>query len=71
MAVCYYHHLTYEFQCESTLYSLPKCQGTPCSKQALYLKLVRKRTLKHLAKCLSVNLRTMWLWVRIPLLSLI
>ena len=23
---------------ESTLYSLPECQGTPCSKQAPYLK---------------------------------
>ena len=27
-----------EFQSESTLYSLPECQGTPCSKQAPYLK---------------------------------
>ena len=35
--VCYYH-VTYEFQSESTLYSLPECQGTPCSKQAPYLK---------------------------------
>ena len=38
--------------------------------------LVRKRTLNHLAKLaslakwLSVCLRTKWLWVRIPLLSL-
>ena len=31
--VCYYH-VTYEFQSESTLYSLPECQGTPCSNQA-------------------------------------
>ena len=23
---------------ESTLYSLPECQGSPCSKKALYLK---------------------------------
>ena len=30
MAVCYYH-VTYEFQSESTLYSLPECEGTPCS----------------------------------------
>ena len=29
LAVCYYH-VTYEFQSESTLYSLPECQGTPC-----------------------------------------
>ena len=35
--MCYYR-ITYELQSESTLYSLPKCQGTPCSKQALYLK---------------------------------
>ena len=32
LTVCYYH-ITYEFQSESTLYSLPECQGTPCSKQ--------------------------------------
>ena len=32
--------------------------------------LVCKRTLKHLAKWLSVRLRTKWLWIRIPLLSL-
>ena len=34
--LCY--HVTYEFQGESTLYSLPECQGSPCSKQASYLK---------------------------------
>ena len=28
---CYYH-VTYEFWSESTLYSLPECQGTLCSK---------------------------------------
>ena len=33
-----YYHVPYEFQSESTLYSLPDCQGTPCSKQASYLK---------------------------------
>ena len=33
-----YHYVTYEFQSESTLCSLPECQGTPCMKQALYLK---------------------------------
>ena len=37
MTVCYYH-ITYEFQIESTLYSLPECQGTACSKQEPYLK---------------------------------
>ena len=35
--VCYYH-ITYEFQSESTICSLHECQGTPCSKQAPYLK---------------------------------
>ena len=29
-----YYHVTKEIQSESTLYSLPECQGTPCSKQA-------------------------------------
>ena len=55
-----YYHVTYEFQSESTLYSLPECQGTPCSKEAPYPSLsdssvirthnhlVRKRTLDHL-----------------------
>ena len=37
LTVCYYH-VMYEFQGESTLYNLPECQGTPCSKQAPYLK---------------------------------
>ena len=61
MSVCYYH-VTHEFQSESTLCSLPECQGTPCSKQAPYLNfkwqqrdsnsnhIVRKRTLNDLAK---------------------
>ena len=37
LTVCYYH-VTYKFQSESTLYSLPECQGTPYSKQVPYLK---------------------------------
>ena len=24
------YHAAYKFQSESTLYSLPECQGTPC-----------------------------------------
>ena len=80
-SVCYYH-VTYEFQSESTLYSVPECQGIPCSKQAplsdsneirTHNHLVRKRTLNHLAsfaKWLSVRLQTKWLSVRISLLSL-
>ena len=70
--MCYYH-ATYEFQSESTLYTLPECQGTTCSKQAPYLKfkwqngiqthnhLVHKKTLNHLAKLAQI-------WVRIVLL---
>ena len=38
LTVCYYH-VTYGFQMESTLHSLPECQETPCSKQAAHLKL--------------------------------
>ena len=34
----YYYHATCEFQNESTLYSLSERQGTPCLKQAPYLK---------------------------------
>ena len=37
LTVCY-HHVMYDFQSKSTLYSLPECQGTPCSKQTPYLK---------------------------------
>ena len=36
LTVCYY--VTYEFESEATLYSLPEYQGTPCLKQASYLK---------------------------------
>ena len=34
LTVCY-HHITYEIQNDSTLFSLPECQGTPCSKEKL------------------------------------
>ena len=37
LTACYYQ-VTYEFRSESTFYILPECQGTPCSKQAPYLK---------------------------------
>ena len=34
--IFYYMLLScHEFQSEFTLYSLPGCQGTPCSKQAI------------------------------------
>ena len=54
---------------EFTLFSLPECQRTPCLKQAPYLKisgsneirthnrLVRKRTLNHLAKLAWANFK--------------
>ena len=48
--------------------SLSDCNGARTHNQ-----LVRKRTLKYLArlaKWLSVRLRTNWLWVRVPLQSL-
>ena len=38
LTVCYYYHVTYEFQSESTLYILPECQGIPCLIQLPYLK---------------------------------
>ena len=46
LTVCSYH-ATYEFQSESTLYILPKCQGTPCSKQAGYLKSQQRDSNRH------------------------
>ena len=88
LTVCYYH-VTYKFQSESTLYRLPECQGTPCSKQAPYLKFkwqqrdsnpqpltsltntfVSKHTNTFINEWLNIRLRTKWLWIRIPLLSL-
>ena len=58
---CY--HVTYEFQRESTLYSLPECQGTILAQIRRHIwslndsneirthnHLVRKRTLNHLVK---------------------
>ena len=50
--VCYYH-VTCEFHSKSTLYSLPECQGTPCSEQVPYLKLSESngiRTYNHLVR---------------------
>ena len=73
MLLCYCH-VMYEFQSESTPYSLPECQGTPCSKQAPYLKfkwqqrdsiqnhLVCERTLNHLSKLAYL---AKWLSVRL------
>ena len=38
LTVCH-DHVTYEFQSESTPYSLPECQGTPClSRNSCHLR---------------------------------
>ena len=42
MTACYYH-VTCDIQSESTLYSMPELQGTPCSKQAPCLKFNRQQ----------------------------
>ena len=44
MTVCYYC-VTYKFPSGSALYSLPECQGIPCSKQATYR--ITLLSLKH------------------------
>ena len=61
MIVCYYH-VTYEFQNESTLYSLPEYQGTLSQSRPhiwslsdsnlirIHHHLVRKQTLNHLCQ---------------------
>ena len=78
LTVCYYH-VTYEFQRESTLYSLP--EWTPCLKQVPYLKLNLKwlrqdsnpqppSLMASLEKLLDVSLWTKWLWIWILLQSL-
>ena len=51
------YHVTYTFQCESTL----------CS----WLNVKELRPRNRLAKWLSVRLRTKWLWVQIPLQDII
>ena len=87
MTVCYYH-VTYEFQSESKLYICLNVKEllawnrrdiwswSDCNWTRTHNHLVRKRTLNHLtklislAKRLSVRLRTKWLWVQVPLQSL-
>ena len=68
LIVCFYH-VTFEFQNESTFCSLSECQGTPCSTQVPYLKFKWQQRDSN-PQPLSVRLRTKWLRVRIPLLSL-
>ena len=50
------YHATYEFQGKSTLYILPKCQRTPCSKQARYLQIVE-------LCCNYLSVWCIWLYV--------
>ena len=78
MTVCSYN-VTYAFQSKSTLYSClnvkellarSRCEIlslSDCNWTRTHNRLVRKRTLNHLAKPLSVCFRTKWLWVRIQL----
>ena len=72
----------YVFQSESTLYSCLNVKEllarsrrkiwrlSDCKWTRTQNCLVRKRTLNHLAKRLSVRLQTKWFWVRIQLQSL-
>ena len=81
MPVCY-DDVTYAFQSESTLYSCLNVKellaqnrhGIWCLSDSNGIRthnhLVCKQTLNHLAKWLSVRLRTNWLWIWFPLLSL-
>ena len=41
-----------------------------CNETRTHNHLVRKQTLNHLAKCLSIRLQTRWFWVRVSLHSL-
>ena len=66
VTVCYYH-IMYEFQSESTLYSLPECQGTPARSRChiwnlsdynrirTHNHLVHKWKLNHLAKLANIG----------------
>ena len=75
-------HVTYTIPSESTLYSClnvkellawSRCRIwrlSGCNWIRTQNHLVHKKTLNHLAKLLSVCLRTKWFWVRIQLQSL-
>ena len=72
-------HVTYAFQSESTLYSCLNVKEllawsrhkiwslSDCYWTRTQNLLVRKRTLNHFAKWLSVSLQTKWFWVRVQL----
>ena len=72
MPVCYYH-VTYAFQSEFKLYSWLNVRELLARNRRDIWSLSgsnRIRTHNHLVEWVSVRLRTKWLWVRIPLLSL-
>ena len=77
-------HVTYAFQGESTFYSCLNVKEllawsrrkiwslSDCNWTRTHNRLVRKRTLNHLAKLakwLSVRLRTKWLWIQVQFQS--
>ena len=74
-------HVAHAFQSECTLYSCLKAKELlarsrpkiwslgDCNWTQTQNHLVRKRTLNHLAKWLSVRLRTKWFWVWVQLQS--
>ena len=64
-----YHHVTYAFQSESTLCSCLNVKELLARNRFLKFEL-QQGAVASLAKWLSIRLRTKWLWVRIPLLSL-
>ena len=80
LTLCYYHVMN-KFQSESTLYSLPECQGTPSLKQVHTWSLSDSIgshwpvwlngwvLVSSFAEWLIVCLQTKWLQVRISMLS--
>ena len=74
-------HVTYALWSESTLYSCLNVKDllarsrreirslNDCNWTQTQNDLVRKPTVNHLAKWLSVHLRTKWFWVRVHLQS--
>ena len=80
MTACYYH-VTSAFQSESTLYSCLNVKELLAGNRRdiwslsdnngiqTHKHLGRKGTLNYLAQ-LAIRLRTKWLWIQIPLLSL-
>ena len=66
--VCFCH-VKYAFQSEPTLYSCLNGKELLAQSNWTRIHLVPKRRLNHLAKLLSVRLRTQWFLVRVQLQS--